>query len=319
MRAMILAAGLGTRLRPLTNLRAKPALPVRGRPVISLLLEMLARHGVRDVMVNLHHLPATIRSAVERDRPAESRITWSREERPLGTGGGIRRAADYLRESDDCLVLAGDMLLDLDLGDLLGRHRASGRDVTLVLRDDPRGRRFGTIGIDADGTVTRIGKAASDGTEIRSALFTGVRFFARDALTDWPDAEAFEDLRDWIWPMTRARRERLGAEILSARSCVWEPVGTHDEYLAANFSPPDLSYLDVESAASAIGVHLEPELVIGAGATIAPGASLRRVVVWDGEHVPDGTRAREGTFAGGRFHPSRPEPSDGRGDDPISS
>jgi len=274
--------------------------------VISLLLEMLARHGVRDVMVNLHHLPATIRSAVERDRPAETRITWSREERPLGTGGGIRRAADYLRESDDCLVLAGDMLLDLDLGDLLGRHRASGRDVTLVLRDDPRGRRFGTIGIDADGTVTRIGKAASDGTEIRSALFTGVRFFARDALTDWPDAEAFEDLRDWIWPMTRARRERLGAEILSARSCVWEPVGTPAEYLEANLAPPDLPSLGGGAERWQGNVVVRgagDDVLVEPGARIDATARLERVVVWENESVPAGFHGRQGIYAGGRFHP----------------
>jgi len=83
MRAMILAAGLGTRMRPLSELRAKPALPVRGRPVIGLLLDLLARHGIRDVMINLHHRPTSIRDAVERERPADLCIHWSEEPVPL--------------------------------------------------------------------------------------------------------------------------------------------------------------------------------------------------------------------------------------------
>ena len=77
MRAMILAAGLGTRLRPLTRFRAKPALPIRGRPTISILLDVLSRHGIREVMINLHHLPQTIQKAVELDCPESMEITWS--------------------------------------------------------------------------------------------------------------------------------------------------------------------------------------------------------------------------------------------------
>ncbi|MEZ4291625.1 MAG: nucleotidyltransferase family protein [Myxococcota bacterium] len=138
---MILAAGLGTRLRPLSALRAKPALPVLGRPVISLLLELLARHGVREVLINLHHLPETIRSAVAGDCPDGIEVEWSEEPRPLGTGGGIRRAADFLRGSPECVVLAGDMLFDADLAALARTHRRSGRGA-IVLRDDPRADRF---------------------------------------------------------------------------------------------------------------------------------------------------------------------------------
>ena len=109
IRAMILAAGLGTRMRPLTNYRAKPALPVCGRPVISLLLELLAAHGVREVLINLHHHPDSILEAVEADHPESLSIEWSEEPSPLGTGGGIERASEFLRGTADCLVMAGDM------------------------------------------------------------------------------------------------------------------------------------------------------------------------------------------------------------------
>ena len=83
--------------------------------MISLLLAFLARHGVREVMINLHHRPESLRQAVEADHPESLEIHWSEEPRPLGTGGGIRRAAEFLRGSETCVVLAGDMLIDLDL------------------------------------------------------------------------------------------------------------------------------------------------------------------------------------------------------------
>jgi NDP-sugar pyrophosphorylase family protein len=123
---MILAAGLGTRLRPLSHLCAKPAMPVRGIPVIAYLLSLLRAHGVEEVIVNLHHRPDSIRDAVERFGPAGLEVHYSVEEAPLGTGGGIRRAAEFLRESDPSIVLAGDMLLDVDLGHLIELHRARG-------------------------------------------------------------------------------------------------------------------------------------------------------------------------------------------------
>jgi NDP-sugar pyrophosphorylase family protein len=122
---MILAAGLGTRLRPLTDLCAKPALPVRGIPVIASLLELLNSHRVTEVIVNLHHRPETVRQAVEAFKPSGMEVVYSNEARPLGTGGGIRQAREFLMESDLCLVMAGDMLLDLDLDGVISRQTES--------------------------------------------------------------------------------------------------------------------------------------------------------------------------------------------------
>ena len=103
---MILAAGLGARLRPLSELCAKPAMPVRGIPVIAHMLTLLAKHHVTEVVINLHHLPNTVREAVERHRPAGLEVRYSEETELLGTGGGMKRVAGFLRESDPSLVLA---------------------------------------------------------------------------------------------------------------------------------------------------------------------------------------------------------------------
>lgn len=307
MRAMILAAGLGTRMRPLSDLRAKPALPVRGRPVISLLLELLARNGCRDVMINLHHLGPTIRAAVERDRPEGLVVHWSDEPEPLGTGGGIRRAAGFLRGASACVVLAGDMLIDLPLEELLARHVASGRGTTLLLREDDRAEAFGTIGIDRTGEVVRVGQTrTARGRETARGLFTGVRLFSRDALADWPEREGgapevFEDLRDWLLPGLGAGHRSVGAEILDRESTVWEPVGTPAEYLRANLSPPVLPTLGGEAKAWQGEVDVIDGVVVSRKATVPHDARLERCVVWAGERVPPGLHARDGVYAEGGF------------------
>lgn len=311
MRAMILAAGLGTRMQPLTDHRAKPALPVRGRPVVSLLLELLAASGVREVLINLHHLPDSIRRAVEHDHPDGLRLRWSIEDEPLGTGGGIRRAADFLRESEDCLVLAGDMLLDLDLEALRARHRATARDVTLVLRDDPRTEAFGSIGIDATGRVVRIGETPIDakdaGSEVAAGLFTSVRFFRAEALSEWPSGTgpAFEDLRDWLIPRVESGSLCLGALIVPPTECVWEPVGTPGEYLAANLSPPELPRLGGAAPAwsGPLSATATQGSVVARSARVAADARLEGCVVWDEEEIPSGFHGRDGVYAGGTFHP----------------
>lgn len=311
---MILAAGLGTRMRPLTDYRAKPALPVQGRPVISLLLALLSQGGIREVMINLHHLPDSIREAVDRDHPEGLDIHWSHEDSPLGTGGGLRRAAAFLRQSDECLVLAGDMLLDTDLPALLDRHRASRRDVTVVLLDDPRLDEFGSIGIDSSARVVRIGETpvriGGAGPEVARGLFTSLRIFGREALSSWPtDADqGFEDLRDWLLPRLESGALDLGGEIVSRSECVWEPVGTPAEYLRANLAPPELPRLggSADTWRGKLSSVTEGANVVANSARIGRDARLERCVVWDDERVPTGFRASDGVFAGGAFHSCSP-------------
>ena len=303
MRAMILGAGLGTRLRPLSDLRPKPAVPVRGLPLIAYPLALLARHGVSEVVINVHHKPAALIDAAERHAPPGLRVRFSHEESLLGTGGGIRRAAAFLRESDPCLVLAGDMLLDVDLGALIGEHRRQGSAWTLLLRDDPRGASFGTIGVDATGRIRRIARRFDLGGEQRAGLYAHATVMAARAFDTMPGREAFGHLDGWIAPLLQAGADDVRAELLGPAQCVWEPVGSPAEYLAANLHPPALSFLDPDARARAEGTRFAPGLVIGAGAEIGAGARLEDVVVWDGERVPAGLHARRGVFAGGRFHP----------------
>jgi NDP-sugar pyrophosphorylase family protein len=300
---MILAAGLGTRLRPLTDLRPKSALPVRGLPLIAYHLSLLARHGCSEVMVNLHRLPRILQEAAERYCPPGVRLRFSHEEQLLDTGGAIRRVAWFLRESDPCLLLAGDMLLDADLTALVRLHRERGDAITLLLRDDARGAGFGTIGVRAGGRVCRIAGRLDLGGERQAGIWTWANVVSARAFDDMPDREVFVFLDDWIGGMLKRGARDVRGEVAGPESVVWEPVGTPEEYLAANLRRVCLSYLDPERRACAEGAQFHPDLVIGAGATLGCNVRLRRAVVWDGESVPDGLRGQGGVFAGGAFRP----------------
>ncbi|MFQ5418394.1 MAG: NDP-sugar synthase [Myxococcota bacterium] len=298
---MIVAAGLGTRLRPLTELRPKPALPVRGIPLIAYQLALLAHHGVTETVINLHPLPEILIEAAERFAPPGMTLRYSREDELLDTGGGIRRVAPFLRESDPCLILGADMLLDADLGGLVERHRTRGDAITMLLRDDPRAAAFGSVGVDAEGALRRIGSRFDLGGESACGVYTWVNVVSARALDTLPDCERFSHFDDWIAPRLAAGARDVRGEVASPVASVWEPVGTLEEYLAANLRPPSLSYFDPDAVARRAGAKFAPELVIGAGATIAAGASLSRAVVWDGESVSAVTNDSDGVFAGGRF------------------
>jgi NDP-sugar pyrophosphorylase family protein len=254
-------------------------------------LALLAHHGVTEVVINVHHLPEKLMQAARRWCPPGLGLHFSVEPELLDTGGAIRAVADFLRESDPCLLLGGDMLVDVDLGALVRRHRARGSAVTLLLLDDPRAESFGSIGIDAQGCVRRIGNRFDLGGATRSGLYTWVNVVSAAALDGLPERRVFGHLDHWIAPRLAQGARDVQAELAAPQDCLWEPVGTLAEYLEANLRPLRLSYLDADAAARRDGTRLEPELVVGAGATLGAGASLRRAVVWDG------------VFAGGSFHP----------------
>jgi NDP-sugar pyrophosphorylase family protein len=315
MRAMILAAGLGTRLAPLSSYCAKPAMPVRGIPVIAHTLTWLAKHDVSEVVVNLHHLPDSVRDAVERHRPAGVSVRYSHEPELLGTGGGMRAVADFLAGSDPSVVVAGDMLVDFDLSAAVARHVARGDRYTLLLREgDPRAEAFGTLGVDAEDRLRRIGKRFDLGGETRRGLFMGIRIVAARCLAGWPDTEVFEDLADWLGPQLRAGAEDVRVDWIAARGSLWEPVGTAEEYLAVNLDPPPLSYRsEIPGTPQAEVIEgVNGPVVVGQAARVDPEARLERVVVWPGEQIPARTHLRDGIWAHGQFTPAGGQEQDAR-------
>ncbi|NJN17197.1 MAG: nucleotidyltransferase family protein [Oscillochloris sp.] len=156
MKAFILAAGAGTRLRPLTDTCPKPMLPIAGRPLLAHTLGWLRRYGVREAALNLHHLPDVVRAGLGDGSRFEMNLCYSYEAELLGTAGAARRIQELYRNFFDqtFVVIYGDLLLDLDLDDLLAFHRTRKSLMTLALKRTDTPHSQGMIAVDTDGRVT---------------------------------------------------------------------------------------------------------------------------------------------------------------------
>jgi NDP-sugar pyrophosphorylase family protein len=179
MRALVLAAGLGTRLRPLTDVCAKPAIPVAGEPIVRRIARWLASYGVTDLVVNLHYLPHTVTAVLGDGSDLSVRVRYSWEQPEiLGSAGGPRHALDIV--GDDTFIIAnGDTLTDLNLNRLIDAHRASHSLVTLALVPNREPDKYGGVTLHDDSTVARF---VPRGTTAQGSYhFIGVQVAHADA------------------------------------------------------------------------------------------------------------------------------------------
>ena len=173
VKGVVLAAGFGQRLLPITETLPKPLLPVGNVPLVGYALRLLAHHGITDVRMNLHYLGKILRDALENSQDDFGvRLSYSWEEQILGTGGAIKRMHEFL---DSPFVLVNsDTVVDVDLHAAIAEHKARGALATMVLRPDPRIDEFGQIEIDANGRIVRILGQGDAAGPTRSFMFTGV-------------------------------------------------------------------------------------------------------------------------------------------------
>jgi len=228
MKAMILAAGLGTRLRPLTNAIPKPLLPVSGTPLIVWNLLLLKRHGFHDVVINLHHLGPMIEQVVGSGAKFGLRITYSREPMILGTGGGIKQAEPYF-SGEPVLVLNGDTLFELDLEALCAFHRTRDAAATLVLREDPDAARWGLIEVGADDRIVRItGQGTLSSVPLMPRMFAGIHILNPRLLRDVPKGIASSIIDPYVAAIERGETV-LGYDL----GGYWSDIGTAERYAQA--------------------------------------------------------------------------------------
>lgn len=306
MRAMILAAGLGTRLRPLTEEVPKPLLPVANRPQIHYVLDQLARAGVQEVVVNLHHLAQHVRSALG-ESYGGIRIAYSHEPELLGTGGGLKKVERFFAEEPFILANA-DALTDADLGEAVRRHRETGAAATMVVRDwDPAGG-YAKVEVDAGGMVRRIGDRGS-GEGLSPAVFTGIHILSRAILRRLPERAPSCIVRDGYLPMLAAG-DRVAAHRIAG---YWRDIGTLSAYLDANDEAlrgrvPGAPGGAADGGALRRrfrGVEFTTPVLVGAGCRIGEGSAVGPAVAL-GDGCLVGERCRlEGVVAlpGARFAP----------------
>ena len=285
MNAMILAAGLGTRLRPYSLLRPKPLFPVLDRPLLSRTIDTLRRAHFDTLVVNAHHLREQIVSLLQ----TEKDVVVQQEDEILGTGGGLRKAWGHF-SGEPLLVINGDIYHTIDLGRVYEQHCSSGAAVTMVLHDCPR---FNKVSVAADGRILDFGGEAGP-ESFRRLAFTGIHVLDPAVLQLIP-ADTFYDILDCYRTVIRQGGEVRALEV---RDHYWTDMGTPEDYLALHAyllqgggcpgEPASPTLFVSESAELGRGVNLSDWVSIGAKARIGAGASLSRVVVWDGAEVTPG-------------------------------
>jgi NDP-sugar pyrophosphorylase family protein len=295
MRAMILAAGLGTRLRPLTEQIPKPLMPVVGTPNIVRTIEHLRGFGVRELVINLHHLPDRIRDSLGDGSGLGVRIEYSFEPQILGTGGGLSQALPLLGD-ETFLVVNGDALFAPDLAAAIAAHRRRGALATLVVRADPQAEEFGAVWLDADDRLRRLVWAGDPGAGNRALMFTGVHVIEPAIVNHLPTEGCI--VRETYVPLLLAGAPLFGVED-SGYFC---DLGTPRRYLDANvdlvtgcarlpgFDPPPDGVLVGDGAEIGERCQLRPGTVVGQGARLLPGISIGPAVVLPGAEVRRDTR-----------------------------
>lgn len=225
MKAMILAAGLGTRLRPITDAVPKPLLPLAGRPLIEWNLLLLRRHGVREVIINVHHLGEQIEEALGDGSRLGMALRFSREPVILGTGGGIKQAESFFGH-EPFFVLNGDTIALVDLDRVRLMHEAGRAMATMVLREDPEVDRWGPVDLGPEDRILRInGRGRRDGAAVMRLMFAGIHVMDERLVRELPVGRASSVIDAY------ARALEGGAVILGYRMTgYWSDIGTMASY-----------------------------------------------------------------------------------------
>ncbi len=284
---MILAAGYGTRLWPLTIDRTKPAIPVMGQPLVGYVAEYLSRYGYNDVVVNLHHQPESVRAALGDGGRFGVRLHYVFEPEILGTSGALDNARELLG-SDTFVVVNGKIVTDINLTDALETHHRTGALATLVLQRNTRRERFSIIETH-DELITGFGGmpapvSDNDGDNQRDAdaplMFTGIHIL-EPRIFDYIPRGVFSDTVINVYPQAITRGERIAAHIADGH---WYELSTIPRYLEINLALMAERGLDV---------------LAGDDCVVSGGASVRQSILWDEVTVEEGTVVERAILADG--------------------
>jgi NDP-sugar pyrophosphorylase family protein len=316
LQAVILAGGMGTRLRPLTLNRPKPVVPLLNVPFLHHQLALLGAHGIRDVILSVSHMPEAIRSIMGDGEAAGVRLRYAVETEPLGTAGGVRNAADLVEGR--VVVLNGDVLTDVDLGAMLAAHEAQRAKATIFLTPVENPTAYGLVELEPDGRVHRFLEKPGWDEVTTNTINAGIYVLERELLDLIPKNQPYSMEREFF-PMLLERRIPFLGHVPRA---YWLDIGTAVKYLQAHqdlldrlvqspVNPPGRrvqeGWVDPSAALHStvrlrapvvIGpdcrleqdVVLGPGVVLGAGCRLGRGAQAESAVLWEEVAVGSGAR-----------------------------
>jgi mannose-1-phosphate guanylyltransferase / phosphomannomutase len=257
VKAVVMAGGEGTRLRPLTSNQPKPMVPIVGKPCIEHILELLRRHGFEDVIVTVAFLPQAIRSYFGDGGSLGMHVDYSVEESPLGTAGSVRLASGHL--DDTFLVISGDALCDFDLRKVVEFHRERGSAATIALKSVENPLEFGIVVTDSDGRVERFLEKPSWSQVFSDTINTGVYVLEPEVLKHVPTERPYDFSKELFPLLLEMGRPVYGFPLEG----YWQDIGNLTQYRQANFDA-----LDQRVALEVPGVRLRGNVWLGEGVEI---------------------------------------------------
>lgn len=286
MKAMVLAAGEGTRLRPLTLALPKPMVPVANTPLLVRTLTMLAAQGVREIAANLYHRPEAIRDALGGGAGLGVRLHYSDEQTLMGTAGGVKRMESFLDET--FLVLYGDNLYHADFAPLIAAHRRTGALATIATFTAPNPSACGLVLTDAAGRVTRFQEKPPPEEVFTDQANAGVYVLEPEVLRRYVPENTSCDFGKDVFPALLA--DRPGTVFALPLNGYLQDTGTEPAYRQANWD-----VLEGRAGPAEDGIHPEAYVapgaellgrnVVGAGTRLDDGARLSECIVWEDCHI----------------------------------
>src|SRR5258708_5090129 len=294
MKAVVMAGGEGSRLRPLTSRQPKPLVPVAGRPIMEHILLHLRRHQMRDVVATVQYLGASIRNYFGDGSEQGVALSYSVEDSPLGTAGSVMLARQSLTET--FVVISGDSLTDIDLAAATRFHRERRAIATIVLKPVPNPLEYGVVAIDEGGAVQRFIEKPSWGEVISDLANTGI-YILDPAVFDFFRAGEVTDWSGDVFPKLLKQGENVFGWVASG---YWEDVGSHAAYVKANFDclegkvkvqipgdrVGDSTYIHPEAEVSR-DARVDGPALICAGAKVRAGAGVNGPCVIGGYTTVD--------------------------------
>ena len=257
MKAVVMAGGEGTRLRPLTSNQPKPMVPVVGKPCMEHILELLREHGMSEVIVTVAFLPQAIRSYFGQGESLGMQIGYSVEESPLGTAGSVRLAARQLDET--FLVISGDALCDVDLSKLVAFHKEKGAAVTIGLKSVDNPLEFGIVVTDEDGRIERFLEKPSWGQVFSDTINTGIYVLEPEVLKHVPTDRPYDFSKE-LFPYLLEMGRPMYGYVMDG---YWQDIGNLDQFRTANFDA-----LDEKVRLNIPGIRIRGNVWLGEGVEI---------------------------------------------------
>jgi mannose-1-phosphate guanylyltransferase / phosphomannomutase len=263
MKAVVMAGGEGTRLRPLTSNQPKPMVPIVGKPCMEHILELLKQHGLEDVIVTVAFMPQAIRSYFGNGDALGLSVEYSVEESPLGTAGSVRLASDRLDET--FVVISGDALCDVDLTDLIRSHRERGAAVTIGLKSVENPLEFGIVVTDDEGRIERFLEKPSWSQVFSDTINTGIYVLEPEVLRHVPTDRPFDFSKE-LFPLLLEMGRPMYGYVFDD---YWQDIGNLDQFRQANFDA-----LDERVRLNVPGIRLRGNIWLGEGVEVDDLAAI---------------------------------------------